>query len=66
MPLAPCLKVFGPYDKLYDNYVAFFASLEKEGYRIVAAPRAVYINGIWNQEDADKWLTIIQAPVEKA
>ena len=21
---------------------------------------------IWNQEDADKWLTIIQAPVEKA
>ena len=28
--------------------------------------RAVYIDGIWNQEDADKWLTIIQAPVEKA
>ena len=27
-------------------------------------PRAVYINGIWNQEDSDKWLTIIQIPVE--
>ena len=66
MPLAACLKVFGPYDKLYDNYVEFFAYLEKEGYRIVAAPRAVYIDGIWNQEDADKWLTIIQAPVDKA
>ena len=66
VPLAACLKVFGPYDKLYDNYVELFAYLEKEGYKIVAAPRAVYIDGIWNQEDADKWLTIIQAPVEKA
>lgn len=66
VPLAACLKVFGPYDKLYDNHVELFAYLEKEGYKIVAAPRAVYIDGIWNQEDADKWLTIIQAPVEKA
>ena len=32
----------------------------------LTALRAVYIDGIWNQEDADKWLTIIQAPVEKA
>lgn len=41
-------------------------SLEKEGCKIVGASRAVYIDGIWNQEDADKWLTIIQVPVEKA
>ena len=38
----------------------------KEGYKIVDAPRAVYIDGIWNQEDPAKWLTIIQVPVEKA
>ena len=66
VPLAACLKVFGPYEKLYDNYVELFAYLEKEGYKIADAPRAVYIDGIWNQEDADKWLTIIQVPVEKA
>ena len=66
VPLAACLKVFGSYEKLYDNYVEFFAYLEKEGYKIVDAPRAVYVDGIWNQEDADKWLTIIQVPVEKA
>ena len=42
-----------------------FAWLEKEGYKIVGNPRAVYIDGIWNQEDSDKWLTIIQVPVEK-
>ena len=57
---------FGPYEKLYDNYVELFAYLEKEGYKIADAPRAVYIDGIWNQEDPDKWLTIIQVPVEKA
>ena len=66
VPLAACLKVFGPYEKLYDNYVELFAYLEKEGYKIVGAPRAVYIDGIWNQEDPAKWLTIIQMPVEKA
>ena len=66
VPMAACLKVFGPYEKLYDNYVELFAYLEKEGYKIVGAPRAVYIDGIWNQEDPAKWLTIIQVPVEKA
>ena len=66
VPQAACLKVFGPYEKLYDNYVELFAYLEKEGYKIADTPRAVYIDGIWNQEDADKWLTIIQVPVEKA
>ena len=40
--------------------------LEKEGYCIIGAPRACYVNGIWNQEDAEKWLTIIQVPVENA
>ncbi len=65
VPMAACLKVFGPYDRLYQNYVDLFAYLEKEGYSIVGAPRASYIDGIWNQEDEQKWLTIIQVPVEK-
>ena len=66
VPLAACLKVFGPYDRLYQAYLDLFAYLEKEGYSIVGAARACYVDGIWNQEDADKWLTIIQVPVEKA
>ena len=59
-----CLTVFGEYGILYQAYVDLFAWLEKEGYRITGDPRAVYIDGIWNQEDSDKWLTIIQVPVE--
>ena len=65
VPNAACLKVFGAYDKLYQAYIDLFAWLEKEGYSIAGDPRAVYIDGIWNQEDSDKWLTIIQVPVEK-
>lgn len=65
VPTAVCMKVYGSYDKLYRNYVDLFAWIEKEGYRIVGDPRANYIDGIWNQEDPDKWLTIIQVPVER-
>ena len=60
------VQVFGPYEKRYDNYVELFACLEKGGYRIVDDSRAVYTDGNWNQEDVDKWHTIIQVPVEKA
>jgi DNA-binding transcriptional MerR regulator len=66
VPLAACLKVFGPYDRLYQSYLDLFAYLEKEGYSIVGAARACYVDGAWNQEDPEKWLTIIQVPVEKA
>jgi hypothetical protein len=33
--------------------------------KFVGSPRVCYVDGMWNQEDADKWLTIIQVPVEK-
>jgi len=65
VPTAVCMKVFGSYDKLYQNYQDLFSWIEKEGYKITGDPRACYVDGIWNQEDIDKWLTIIQVPVEK-
>lgn len=65
VPTAICMKVFGTYDKLCQNYIDLFSWIEKEGYRITGDPRANYIDGIWNQEDSDKWLTVIQVPVEK-
>lgn len=60
------MKVSGPYDKLYQSYIDLLAWLEKEGYRIAGNPRSSYIDGIWNREDPEKWLTIVQVPVEKA
>ena len=66
VPTAICMKVYGPYDRLYQNYIDLFAWMEKEGWKVTDAPRAVYVDGAWNQEDPEKWLTIIQVPAEKA
>ncbi len=65
VPTAVCMKVYGSYDKLYQSYIDLFSWIEKEGYEISGNPRANYIDGIWNQEDPDLWLTIIQVPVLK-
>ena len=66
VPTAVCMKVYGPYERLYQNYIDLFAWMEKEGWEVVGQPRAVYVDGAWNQEDPEKWLTIIQVPAQKA
>ena len=63
---AICMKHYGPYERLYQSYVELFKYIEQQGYKVIGAPRANYIDGIWNQEDPEKWLTMIQVPVEKA
>lgn len=65
IPLAVCMKVYGPYDRLYQNHLDLFSYMEKEGYKMVGAPRCTYVDGAWNQSDPEKWLTIIQVPAEK-
>ena len=65
VPMAICMKHYGPYDRFYQSYMELFAYIEQQGYRIAGAPRACYVDGIWNQEDPEKWLSIIQVPVEK-
>lgn len=64
VPQAVCMKHYGRYEKLYDSYVEIFKYIEKQGFKVCGAPRANYVDGIWNQEDPEKWLTIIQVPVE--
>ena len=27
-------------------------------------PRTCYIDGVWNQDDPEQWLSIIQIPIE--
>lgn len=66
VPEAICMKVYGPYERLKDSYQELFAAIASEGYIPVGNHRASYVDGIWNEEDPEKWLTIIQAPVRKA
>lgn len=63
VPTAICMKHFGPYDRLYESYIELFKYIEEQGYKITDHPRCCYIDGIWNQEDPEKWLTVIQVPV---
>ncbi len=64
VPVAISMKHYGPYDRFYQSYVELFKYIEEQGYRIAGQPRCCYIDGAWNQEDPEKWLSIIQVPVE--
>lgn len=65
VPVAICMKHYGPYDRFYESYVELFKYIEEKGYKICGNPRCCYVDGAWNQEDPEKWLSIIQVPVEK-
>ena len=63
---AVCMKVYGPYCRLNENLREVLEWIASNGYVVTSPPRYSYVDGIWNQEDPEKWLTIIQVPVEKA
>ena len=65
VPTAICMKHYGPYDCFYESYTELFKYVEEQGYRIAGKPRCSYVDGIWNQENPELWLSIIQVPVEK-
>ena len=65
VPTAICMKHYGPYDRFFESYTQLFQYVEEHGYRITGQPRCNYVDGIWNQEDPEQWLSIIQVPVEK-
>lgn len=65
VPLALCMKVYGANDKLEGNRMQLLAEIAKRGYHVAGTLRYYYVNGAWNQKNPQKWLTIIQVPVEK-
>ena len=54
----------GPYSKLRDAYAFAIKWVDENGYVIADAPRESYIDGIWNKESEEEWLTEIQIPIE--
>jgi len=56
----------GSYQKLGAAYAAVAAWIGANGYAPAAEPRESYIDGIWNKESEEDWLTEIQIPVRKA
>lgn len=66
VPLAICMRVYGVQSKLPDacKYLCE-EMITKRGYRVVGSPRFNYVVTFTRESDPEKWLTIIQVPVEK-
>lgn len=64
VPKALVLKHVGPYERFYESFTEAMAYMEKHGLRMAGHPRFSYVDGIWNQEDSEKWVSFIQIPVE--
>jgi DNA-binding transcriptional MerR regulator len=55
----------GAYSGLSKAYAYAFKWIEENGYTIADNPRENYIDGIWNKDSEDQWLTELQIPVVK-
>ncbi|MGN1042201.1 MAG: MerR family transcriptional regulator [Christensenellales bacterium] len=62
---AACIYHKGSYDKLGESYGFIMKWIDDNGYVIVAPIRERYIDGMWNKDDPDEWLTEIQVPVKR-
>lgn len=62
---AVCVFHRGSYDKLRDAYAFAYKWAKDNGYEPVESSRESYIDGMWNKENPDEWLTEIQIPVVK-
>lgn len=55
----------GPYEKIGDAYAYVMQWVEQNGYKITSNVRESYIDGIWNKDSAEDWLTELQVPVSR-
>ena len=62
---AVCIYHKGAYENLGEAYAFIMKYIEENGYEILEFPRERYIDGIWNKENVEEWLTEIQVPVKK-
>ena len=63
--LAACVMHKGAYRTLPLAYRAIVSFIEDNGYEMIGHQREAYIDGIWNKDSEDDWLTEIQFPVRK-
>ena len=54
----------GAYDDIGEAYAYIMKYAEKNGYEVAGLARESYIDGIWNKDSVNDWLTEIQLPVK--
>ena len=63
VPKAACIFHKGSYNTLHKSYAMLLEYIEENGYEICGNIRESYIDGVWNKESEQEWLTEIQIPV---
>ncbi|MGN0960904.1 MAG: MerR family transcriptional regulator [Christensenellales bacterium] len=61
---AVCIYHKGSYENLTEAYSFIMKYIAENNLEIIAPPRERYIDGIWNKENIEDWLTEIQVPVK--
>ena len=66
LPAAKVLSIYhkGAYDDMGEAYAYIMEYAEKNGYEAAGLARESYIDGIWNKESVNDWLTEIQLPIK--
>ena len=64
IPKVLCIKHVGPYERFHESFAEAFAYMEEQGYKIAGHIRTCYIDGAWNEENSELWLSVIQIPIE--
>lgn len=65
LPAAKVLSIYhkGSYDTIGEAYAFLIAYAEKNGYRTAGPARECYIDGVWNKQSVNDWLTEVQLPI---
>ena len=61
---ALCIKHLGGYERFHESFAEAFRYMEEKGYKPVGHTRICYIDGVWNKDNPEQWLSIIQIPIQ--
>ena len=66
LPETKVLSIYhkGSYENIGEAYAFLMKYAEQNGYTAAGLARECYIDGIWNKESEEDWLTEIQLPIE--
>ena len=66
LPKAKVLSIYhkGSYENIGEAYAFLMKYADQNGYTVSGLARECYIDGIWNKESEEDWLTEIQLPIE--
>lgn len=62
---AACIFHRGSYDNFHKSYAVILDYIEENDYEICGNIRENYIDGVWNKDKSEEWLSEIQIPVRK-